>query len=63
MIRIVDIYRAIQLFAGIVWRRIDDRVPDRLDLRTAWKVARAIHNGKPRRSWNGVGDAAVQEVL
>ena len=51
MIRIVDIFRALHLFAGIVWRRIDDRIPDRIDVRTAWAVARAIHDGKPRRSW------------
>lgn len=51
MIRIVDIFRAIHLFAGIVWRRIDDRIPDRIDVWTAWQVARAIHDGKPRRSW------------
>jgi hypothetical protein len=33
----------VQLFLGIVWRRIDTRIPDRLDWRTAWDVARGVH--------------------
>jgi len=29
-----------RLFVRIVWRRVDSRVPDRLDWRTAWEVAK-----------------------
>ncbi len=28
-----------KLFLGIVWRRIDSRIPDRLDWRTAYEIA------------------------
>jgi len=31
------------LFLGIVWRRIDTRIPDRLGWRTAWDVAGIVH--------------------
>jgi hypothetical protein len=32
-------YRRLCLFAGIVWRRIDSQIPDRLDWLTAWEVS------------------------
>ena len=31
--------KRLRMFLGIVWRRVDSRVPDRMDIRTAWDVA------------------------
>jgi hypothetical protein len=33
----------LRLFLGILWRRIDDRDPARINWATAWDVARTIH--------------------
>jgi hypothetical protein len=34
-------WRRLHLFLGVVWRRVDSAVPDRLDWRTAWDISKS----------------------